>query len=49
MPSAAHLHPNLLAPPTKLPDDPAVAMLAAGMEATWRVPPGVPSDRHSSM
>ena len=28
--SAAHVHPNLLAPPTKLPDDPAVAMLAAG-------------------
>jgi hypothetical protein len=27
---AAHVHPNLLAPPTLLPDDPAVAMLAAG-------------------
>jgi hypothetical protein len=25
-----HQHPNLLAPPTKLPEDPAVARLAAG-------------------
>ena len=30
--SAAHVHPNLLAPPTLLPDDPAVAMLAAGTD-----------------
>jgi Protein of unknown function (DUF3151) len=28
--TASHSHANLLAPPTKLPDDPAVAMLAAG-------------------
>jgi hypothetical protein len=28
----SHQHANLLAPPTKLPEDPAVAMLAAGDE-----------------
>jgi hypothetical protein len=28
--TASHSHANLLAPPTRLPDDPAVAMLAAG-------------------
>jgi hypothetical protein len=27
-------HPNLLAPPTRLPEDPAVARLAAGGDAT---------------
>jgi hypothetical protein len=28
--TTAHDHPNLMATPTRLPDDPAVAMLAAG-------------------
>lgn len=30
MTTASHIHPNLLAPPTKLPEDPAVVRLAAG-------------------
>jgi hypothetical protein len=30
--SAAHAHPDLLARPTKLPDDPAVVMLDAGTD-----------------
>ena len=29
-----HSHGNLLTPPTKLPDDPAAARLAAGADAT---------------